>query len=170
MARVLSAAGLHEIASFEGFSPTCYDDGGAPGVGNCTIGYGHLIHLGPTTESDRARWGTITVDAGLALLRSDTAYYSAAVAASIKVRLGIIPGRAQCRFDQLVSLCFNIGRGAFESSSLVAEINKRGAPRDWTTLGPLWLEWDHAGGAVVPGLLTRRRVEFQAFRSGKYPT
>jgi hypothetical protein len=51
----------------------------------------------------------------------------------------------------------------------VREINVKGAPRDWTPLGPYWLEWDHAGGVVLEGLLNRRRLEFAIFAPGVYP-
>jgi GH24 family phage-related lysozyme (muramidase) len=175
--RVLSAAGLHEIASFEGFSPVPYNDGNGttspgqpPAAGNATIGYGRLLHLGPLTEEDVTHWGRITVDQGLAMLRNDTAYYARAVDAAVKVRLGLLPGRAQCRFDQLVCLAFNIGVGAFTTSSLLREINLKGAPRKWQTLGPYWLEWDHDAGGISQGLLNRRTREFAQFASGKYAT
>jgi GH24 family phage-related lysozyme (muramidase) len=162
----LSPQGVHLIAGFEGFVPTPYNDA----ANNATIGYGHLIHLGPVTAKDRADWKQATPESLLALLAEDCAKYAAAVTADVHVRLGVIPARAQARFDALVSLCFNIGTGAFAGSSLVRGINAKGAPRDWTPLSPLWLAWDHAGGVVLPGLLNRRRAEFAIFRTGKYPT
>lgn len=162
----LSPAGLHLIARFEGFVPSCYDDS----AGNCTIGYGHLVHLGRTTPKDRRDWGTLTVDRALELLDADAATATAAVNHALRVRLGIIPARAQARFDALVSLAFNIGVGAFTASSLVRRINEKGAPRNWAPLGPYWLEWDHAGGHVSPGLLNRRRAEFAVFAPGRYPS
>jgi lysozyme len=161
----LSPQGLHLIASFEGFVPTCYDDS----AGNCTIGYGHLVHYGPTTVADRVKWGKLTVAKALELLNADAATAQAAVTSAIKVRLGIIPSRQQARYDALVSLAFNIGAGGFASSSLVRQINAKGAPRDWTPIGPYWLEWDHAGGVVVQGLLNRRRTELAAYVAGKLP-
>lgn len=177
MARVLSPTGLHEIASFEGFVPVPYNDGNGtttpgqpPAAGNATIGYGRLLHIGPVTEADIEKWGRITVDQGLAMFKADMTYYARVVDQAVKVRLGLLPGRAQCRFDQLVSLCENIGAGAFQGSSLLREINLKGAPRDWQTLGPYWIEFDHDGYAVSQGLLTRRTREFAQFSSGKYAT
>ena len=154
----LSAQGTHLIASFEGFVPTWYDDG----TGVQTIGYGHT---GPLPAGVKP---PLTVAQGLTVLGLDAAQAAAAVNAGLKVRLGVIPARAQARFDALVSLTYNIGGGAFQSSSLLGEINRKGAPRDWTSCGPLWLEWDHAGGKVLPGLLARRQREFRIFASGKY--
>lgn len=165
MARHLSPAGVHLIASFEGFVPVPYNDA----ADNATIGYGHLLHLGPVTGADQLECGRWTVEQALEQLDRDAAKAIAAVDAAVHVRLGVIPARAQARFDALCSLAFNIGGGGFAGSSLCRMINLKGAPRDWSTVGPYWLEWDHAGGVVLPGLLTRRRREFAIFASGKYP-
>lgn len=154
----LSPSGEHLIASFEGWSPGWYNDG----TGVQTIGYGHT---GPLPAGFTA---PLTVDLGLELLRRDSETAATAVSEGVRVRLGILPGRAQARFDALVSLVFNIGAGAFAGSSLLREINRRGAPRSWVACGPLWCEWDEAGGGVLPGLLRRRRIEFAIFASGKY--
>lgn len=162
----LSAQGTHEIASFEGFVPTPYNDS----AGNATIGYGHLLHRGPVTAADLATYGAWTVDRAVSVLHADCEIAVAAVNHAIKVRLGIFPRRKQARFDQLVSLAYNIGEGAFIDSSLVRQINALGAPRNWRVVGPYWLEWDHAGGVVSPGLLNRRRAELAVFVSGKYPS
>lgn len=162
----LSPSGLHLIASFEGYVPVPYNDS----ADNATIGYGHLIHGGPVTQTDRDHYRAWTATQLLELLGTDAGYAASVVNGSIKVRLGVIPARAQARFDALVSLAFNIGAGAFAASTLVRTINLKGAPRDWTSIGPLWVGWDHDGGKVVPGLLTRRQHEFAIFRTGKYPT
>lgn len=161
----LSPQGLHLIASFEGYVPVPYNDS----ADNATIGYGHLIHLGPVTDADRVKYHGVTTEQLLDLLSHDAASFSAVVNEAIKVSLGVIPSRAQARFDALVSLAYNIGGGAFSNSTLVRTINAKGAPRDWTAIGPLWVGWDHDGGKVIPGLLTRRQREFSIFRTGKYP-
>ena len=165
MTRQISPAGLHLIASFEGFVPSPYDDS----RGFATIGYGHLISPQPVDQAIREAWGTITVDRGLELLRGDAQIAVDAVNRTVEVRLALLPSRAQARFDALCSLAYNIGGGALEGSTLLRLINERGAPRDWTTLGPYWLEWDHAGAAVIPGLLSRRRLEFGLYVTGRYP-
>ncbi len=155
----ISSSGLHLIASFEGFVPHWYDDG----TGVQTIGYGHTGPLPAGFSSP------LTAASGLALLQHDTAEFAVAVGSAVRVSLGTVPAHAQARFDALCCLVFNIGAGAFRASSLLREINRQGAPRDWSSCGPLWLEWDHAGGAVLPGLLRRRREEFAIFRSGTWP-
>lgn len=161
----LSAAGLHLIASFEGYVPTPYEDS----AGFCTIGYGHLIGRRHCTAEDRSHYSGWSSARFLEILNQDASQAVASVNSAVKVRLGVIPARAQARFDALCSLAFNIGGGAFAASHLVREINRKGAPRDWASCGPLMLEWDHAGGVVVPGLLARRQREFAIFRTGKYP-
>lgn len=161
----LSPAGLHLIASFEGFVPRPYNDS----ADNATVGYGHLIHAGPVTDADRTAYAGWTADRYLTLLRADAANAERAVNQSLKVSLGVIPSRRQARYDALVSLAFNIGGGAFAGSTLMRVINQKAAPRDWSSIGPLWIGWDHDGGKVVQGLLNRRQREFAIFRSGKYP-
>lgn len=156
----VSAAGLHLIAGFEGFLPGWYRDVG----GVLTIGYGHT---GPLPAGMHP---PLTSVQGLELLRLDAATAQAAVNEGVKVSLGELPSHAQARFDALVSLTFNIGAGAFGSSSLLQAINERGAPRDWHEVSPLWLEWDHVNGAVVQGLLNRRREELAIFIPGRFPS
>lgn len=152
----IDAAGLHLIAGYEGYVPTWYKDSG----GVETIGYGHT---GPLPVGITA---PLTIDTGLELLRRDAATAVAAVNDAVRVSLGVIPAHAQNRYNACYSLAYNIGGDGFAGSSLVRGINAQGAPRDWTSLGPLWLEWDHDGNAVLPGLLNRRRAEFAIFASG----
>lgn len=160
----ISSAGLHLIASFEGFLPGWYRDVG----GVETIGYGHTGALPAGTVAP------ITVEQGLTLLRSDASIAVRVVNFAVKVLLGTEPAHEQARFDALVSLCFNIGGAAFSESSLVRQINLAPAPRDWHGIGPYWLEFDHdevdGQFVVVPGLLTRRREEFALFLNCRYPT
>jgi lysozyme len=161
----LSPAGLHFIASAEGFRPKAYND--SDRVPNCTIGYGHVLHAGPCDPADYGL--TWTVDQGLTKLLADAAVAEAAVDKAVKVVLGTIPAHEQTRKDMLCSLAFNIGAEAFETSSLVREINAKPAPRDWNEVGPYWIEWDHDAGRVVLGLLNRRKLEFSIFAAGAYP-
>lgn len=156
----ISPQGVHLIATFEGWRPGWYDDG----TGIQTIGYGHT---GPLPVGWKP---PLTITQGLELLKMDAAKAVSSVNAGVKVSLGILPPRRQARFDACVSLAFNIGGGAFQSSSLLREINRKGAPRDWTSCGPLWLEWSFAGGKFLPGLHARRVREFAIFDPGVYPT
>lgn len=152
-----SAKGAAFVATFEGFVPTAYDDPG----GNCTIGFGYLIHLGGCTATDRAHWGTISRSRGLTLLRSDAAY----AASGIRARLA---GTAlsQGEFDALVSFVYNIGLGGFDSSSVKRDLVSRpplyGAVPDHLKL------WVYSGGQFLCGLYRRRVNEGHLFRTGLY--
>ena len=59
----------------------------------------------------------------------------------------------------LISLVFNIGSGAFTSSTLLKMLNmgdRQGAADQFP-------RWDKAGGLVRPGLITRRHAERELF-------
>jgi lysozyme len=69
---------------------------------------------------------------------------------------------SQCQFDACVSLAYNIGIGAFNSSTLLKLIN-HGSLDDAAAHFPAW---DHSDGVEVEGLLRRRAAE-QAMFEGK---
>jgi GH24 family phage-related lysozyme (muramidase) len=148
----LSREGAELIAHFEGFVPHPYDDA----AGHATIGFGHLLHHGRVTAADRTRWGTITRERGLALLAQDARSAEEAVTQGVKVAL------TQEQFDALVCFAFNVGNGAFGSSTLLRVLNAgdHGAAADEL------LRWSRAGGRVLEGLLRRRRAERALFLSG----
>jgi lysozyme len=147
----LSRAGAELIARFEGFVPRPYDDA----AGHATIGFGHLIHHGRVTAADRARWGTISRERALALLSEDARDATRAVQQHVRVAL------TQEELDALVSFVFNVGAGAFESSTLLRKLNagdRHGAADEL-------LRWSRADGRVLAGLLSRRRAERALFLS-----
>lgn len=90
-----SADGLAFIATEEGFRSSPYEDPG----GNCTVGIGHLIRLGPCRSSDRA----LSKDEAVELLALDVQVAERAVRRAIVVPL------AQSEFDALVSVAYNTG-------------------------------------------------------------
>ncbi len=147
----LSRRGAHFIGRFEGWRAEPYDDA----AGNATIGFGHLLHRGPTTARDRTTWGTLPVERGIALLIEDAAAANAAVDLAIHRQL------AQCERDALVSFAFNCGGGALDGHVGQA-VN---AGRDPTAHLE---EWSHAGGRVLEGLLRRRQAEARLFVRGDY--
>jgi lysozyme len=147
----LSRAGAELIARFEGFVPRPYNDA----AGHATIGFGHLIHHGRVTAADRAKWGTVTRERGLTLLAADAQDAARAVEQGVHVTL------SQEQFDALVSFVFNVGVGAFGSSTLLRKLNagdRQGAADEL-------LRWSRAGGRVLEGLLSRRRAERALFLS-----
>jgi len=64
----------------------------------------------------------------------------------------------QNQFDALCSLVFNVGIGAFLKSKMYAKI-KAGDP----TAPDEFLDWTKSGGKVLPGLVIRRKAEYELF-------
>ena len=164
--RSLSKGGTLFIASFEGYRPTAYNDGADPP--NATIGYGHLLHRGPVTGVDAELYWSR--EFALQVLAHDANAAAQTVNRSVRVRLALSPRKAQARFDMLVSFCFNVGAGNFACSTLLREINAKGAPRDWRPILPYWLQWVWAGKVRLEGLERRRRAESVNFLAGKIGT
>ncbi|MDE2100539.1 MAG: lysozyme [Patescibacteria group bacterium] len=170
MGEELSRAGELFIASWEGFRPTPYNDA----AGHATIGYGHLISLGPVVRADLervyvkgAKPGQVTRVQALELLHSDANAAMSAVRQHIKVAL------TQAQIDALISFGYNLGPGCV--AQIAPVINSK--PRRWRLLAfRRWhmrvaatlIQYDHAGDQVLPGLLRRRRAEACLFNSSKY--
>lgn len=151
----VSQAGLLFIERNEGCELEPYNDG----AGNATIGVGHLIHLGPVTAADAAHYRGFTRTQALQLLEHDAAYAVHAVQQLVKVHL------TQPQFDALVDFVFNVGAGAFASSTLLRLLNTGGYG---SVPGQLAL-WTHdSNGRVEPGLVTRRRADGELFTHGTY--
>jgi len=132
--------GIDLIAGFEGFSSTVYSD-----VGHPAWGYGHDQRPGeplptsPITEAD-----------GRALLAQDVSIAESAVNGNVQVTM------TQRQFDACVSLAYNIGGGAFATSSVCRLLNAS----DVAGAADAFLLWDksmHDGQLVVNPTLARRR-------------
>jgi lysozyme len=147
----LSVRGAHFIGRYEGWRETPYNDA----ADNATIGFGHLIHIGPVTAHDRTEWGTLTMEHGIQLLQADASIAEHAIALYISRQL------AQCQRDALTSFAYNCGGGAL-AGSVGHAVN---AGQDPT---PILEQWDHAGQRVLEGLLSRRRAEAHLFKTGDY--
>jgi len=147
----LSARGARFIGHFEGWRPTPYNDP----TNNATIGFGHLLHMGPVTADDNARWGSITMQRGIQLFQKDAAVAVTAMGHYITAPL------QQCQIDALVSFAYNCGGGAL-SGSVGHAVNAHQDPT------PALVQWDHSGNAVLPGLLERRKREAHLFMTGDY--
>lgn len=99
----ISDHGLQFLMGWEGVRYSAYGDGG-PGVGNCTIGVGHLIHLGPCTAAELAA-PPLSDDQVMALLRLDVGRFEEVVDTHATIALN------QNQYDALVDFCFNTGGG-----------------------------------------------------------
>jgi lysozyme len=152
----LSSVGLQLIIKYEGFYSNMYNDA----AGHCTVGYGHLIHLGKCgkeghVDVEKPFKNGVTKDEASKLLTVELDDAVAQVNKKITAKL------TQNQFDALVSLCFNIGKTAFAGSTVVKKIN---AGR--IDLAPAWIKvWNKADGKVVQGLVTRRADEVRHFNT-----
>jgi lysozyme len=147
----LSERGAWFIGRFEGWRDAPYNDP----TNNATIGYGHLIHMGPVTAHDKAEWGTLTQADGIHLLQRDATLASNAVDHYIAHPL------TQPQRDALISFAFNCGGGALSGSVGKAV----GAGQDPTSaLG----QWVHSGSTLLPGLVERRKHEAHLYLTGDY--
>ena len=133
------------IKAHEGLRLTAYKDIG----GVLTIGYGH-------TGSDvkvGAIWDQSQVDKAL---KTDLQIAFNAVKSYTKVPLSDKQAAA------LTSFVFNLGQGAFRSSTLLIVVNNK----DWIGSAKELIRWDKVGGEEVKGLLIRRLEEAALFLRG----
>lgn len=151
----LTERGAAFIGHFEGFSDCLYNDP----VGHCTIGFGHLVHRGPINGSEPAEFKRgITRERALELLREDAEEAAAAVRKHVRVAL------EPHQRDALISFTYNVGGGAFASSTLVKLLNAG----DYESVPKQLMRWTLADGKRLPGLVRRREAEGRLFRHGQY--
>jgi lysozyme len=149
---VVSRAGVRFIGRWEGFQRNLYNDP----LGHCTIGVGHLVHRGNCDGSEPPRFKRgISRRRGLKLLRRDIAEHQAAVSEVVQVALN------QQQFDALVSFAYNVGAGAFGTSTLVRKLNQG----HYQAVRSELMRWTNNG---LPGLVSRRRAEGELFVHGTY--
>ncbi len=138
------------VAEFEGFRSTSY----LCPAKVWTIGYG-TTRWGdgrPVSSGE----GPIDQVAARRLLANDLRHADQAVADLVTVPLS--PGQRAA----LISLIYNIGRGAFARSTLLMHLN---AGRLDAAAGE-FLRWNKAGGVVLGGLVRRRSAEAALFAKG----
>jgi lysozyme len=153
------------ISNFEYFCAILYDDLSprrcGRGRGNCTIGYGHLVHMRPCDgrASEQQFLAGISRQQGRQLLAGDLAR------SENRVRTMITAVLTQQQFDALVSFDFNTGR----VNALVHSLNSG----QFASVPMLMRQFVHAhvdGQVVVlPGLVRRRAAEGRLFATGQYP-
>ncbi len=136
----LSAATLVGIAVHEGYRSDAY----TPVAGDVpTIGFG-------TTEN--VKFGDkISVERALVRLLDDASEFEQAVKRCAPVPM------YQYEFDAYVSLSYNIGSGAFCSSTLVKKLNSG----DYVGACEQILRWDRFKGKPLAGLTKRRQQEYK---------
>lgn len=144
----VSAKGIDLICSFEGLRLTAYDDG----VGVWTIGFGTIKYPNGVRVK---RGDSCTLEQAKSYMKYDLIEFEHTVNSLVKVPLN------QNQFDALVSLTYNIGSGAFKSSTLLKKLNLsdcKGAADQFDV-------WVNAGGKRMQGLANRRAKEKSLFFS-----
>lgn len=138
----ISVRGINLIIEFEGMRTHAYPDpatGGEP----WTIGVGHTSAAGPPEVHKGL---VISLEEAEAILRRD-----------VKVFEKHVPqeNTTQNQFDAMVSLCFNIGPGNFNKSS----VKKFHLAGNYMGAVSSFLAWNKAAGKVMSGLTRRRKAE-----------
>jgi lysozyme len=136
------------IANEEGFSSRAYPDPVGQAV-TFSIGYGHQIRPGDGLSVD----SVITEQQGLQLLSVDVSGADSCVAQNVKVQL------TDNQRAALVSFCYNVGCGAFQSSSMLRFLNAG----DYGAAANEFPRWKFANGSVLDALVNRRDVERSLF-------
>lgn len=122
----MSTKGLEFLTRQEGVIRYAYNDAATDRFrqqpkGHATFGVGHLIHHGPLTKADQAKWGTPTSPKSMAfvldVLDDDLKDREKAIASLVHVRV------TAHEFDALMSLAFNIGLGGFAGSTVLRKLN-----------------------------------------------
>lgn len=144
--------GLALIRRFEGFRARAYR---CP-AGVWTIGYGHTAQAGPPVVT---RGMEVDEAEARRILAADVDRFAR------DVRPLLTRDVSPAQFSALVSFAFNVGIGAFRSSSVLKAVN---AGRFHAVPARLKL-WVKAGGRVLPGLERRRAAEAELFLSDTPP-
>lgn len=111
-----------------------------------TIGYGHTAGV--------VQGMTISQNTADKMLEQDSSWALLAV-------LRVLPDVRGKKLDALASLAYNIGSGAFQSSTLVAYLKK--GITDRKVIAQAWERWCHSKGKVLRGLQRRRTEEVNLF-------
>jgi len=141
----IDQAGIDLIEQWEGLENDAYPDpatGGEP----YTIGIGHTSVAGPP-EVYLGQY--ITDEEAHEIFRRDVVQYEDTVNRCC-------PGpTSQHQFNAMVSLCYNIGPGNFDGSSVDKYHNDQNYPQ----AAESFLLWNKANGQVMQGLINRRESE-----------
>jgi lysozyme len=142
----INRAGFDLIKRFEGCKLKAYQDV----AGVWTIGYGHTAAAGGPSPMRGMKISQIEADY---ILEGDLMKFEAAVSRALTRPAN------ENQFAAMVSLCFNIGDGAFAKSSVFKFFNAG----EMAKAANSFLLWNRAGGMVVPGLVKRRAAEMALF-------
>lgn len=133
--------GLLLVKSFEGLRLNAYRDA----VGIWTIGYGTTRGVRPGMR--------ISEDEAENFLQQDLSRFEQAINDAVKVPVN------DNQFSALACFTYNVGSGAFRSSTLLRMLNQS----DIRGAADQFLRWNRAGGRVLAGLTRRRNAERSLF-------
>jgi len=128
----LSSKGATMLATFEGFRSRAYLDAG----GNCTIGYGNLLRMGPCTSADKALVWTESYARAQMVKKADS------LAANIKPYISSTP-LYQHEWDVLVSWTYNFGPGKFPGTGLDSALSA--SPTRYSSVPTELKKWVYSG-------------------------
>jgi lysozyme len=154
----ISSVGKLRLMNREKKMVRYYDDMG-PGKGNCTMGYGHLIHKKPCTTAELTR--KVAEEDVMQSFDADVRTAENAVNRGVKAAL------TQEQFDALVSYTFNKGaKGAHEVYKLINEGNPEGAANVMCSHHSVPVKNKKGKWVAVSagGLVSRRTEESAPFR------
>ena len=136
---VVTASLLVSVAGYEGYREFAY----TPVSGDVsTIGFGTTRGVKPGDKT--------TPVASLERALKDIEEFDKAIKGCVKVPLH------QNEYDAYLSMAYNIGSGAFCSSTLVKELNLQRYEEACKEI----LRWDKFKGKPLPGLTKRRQAEY----------
>lgn len=141
----VSNEGVNFIKRWEGFRSEAY----VCPAGVWTIGYGH-------THTAKEGMCVTELQADY-MLRRDLDYFGTKVASALKIQVN------QEQFDALVSFAYNVGVGAYQTSTLLEKLNQG----NFHAAAQEFDRWVHAKSKVLPGLVNRRKEEKEMFLKGE---
>ena len=136
-----SAKGVAIIKRWEGLRLNAYR---CP-AGVWTIGYGHTKGVKPGDRITRRQAEKYFLE--------ELPVYEEAVKRNVKAELN------QNQFDALVSFVYNVGERQFKNSTLLRLLNQS----KYFEAAKQFKRWIYAGSKPLPGLIKRRREEFELF-------
>ena len=140
----VSNEGISHLKKVEGFRNSPYlDTANVP-----TIGFGFTYY--PSGKRVTMNDSPITLNEAIEILKVILAEFEQWVCEKV------IQPINQNQFDALVSFCYNVGKGAFNTSTLLKKVNNN--PCD-PTIEDEFKRWVYSGGKKTKGLKKRRNME-----------
>lgn len=145
------------IKDWEDFKPNLYNDDSEDH--HCTIGYGHLVHLGPCNGSESQEFKNgISKERALELFDLRIVDFEKAVQRDVTVPL------YQYEFDALVSFLFNCGENFFVLKK-APKLHKHLLNKEYDEAAEEFLDVTSGG---LGGLVKRRKAENNMFLKNIY--